>query len=110
MKAGHHLMSLCPICFWGLTLTHPGSVATSHQEGADAKMNPDRHTLHCYLSTEARRAWQSFSEEQGVSVTSLLEVLGLNIAQELRDEALTRERTEWVAASRKVDAQRRRRG
>lgn len=73
-------------------------------------MAEERKALHAYLSDEAWDAWRHFSEENGVSVTSLLEALGLELAEELEDTEPDEMRRAWVKAGRKVDAQRRRRG
>lgn len=70
----------------------------------------DSSALHAYLSKEARTAWRTFSEENGVSVTGLLESLGLNIAEELDGHEADDIRQDWVKAARRIDVQRRRRG
>jgi len=70
----------------------------------------DRFALHAYLSYEAHRAWQEFSEVNGISVTGLLESLGLLLREELAKKDPTDIRQDWVKAGRKIDAQRRRRG
>lgn len=72
----------------------------------------ERQALHAYMSPKAHNAWQSFAEENGVSVTGLLESLGLDLAEEIaaagNDPADVRR--EWVKRGRKIDAARRRRG
>ena len=71
----------------------------------------DRQALHAYLSEAAHQAWQTFAEDNGVSVTGLLEALGLQLVDEIAavDDA-TEIRQDWVKQGRKIDAQRRRRG
>lgn len=72
----------------------------------------DRRALHAYLSEEAHAAWQGFAEENGTSVTGLLEELGRQLDEEIAaaggDAASVRQ--DWVKGARKIDAQRRRRG
>jgi hypothetical protein len=74
-----------------------------------------RQALHAYLSDQAHNAWQTFAEENGVSVTGLLEALALDIAVEI-DKAMANDgdatdiRQDLVKAGRKIDAARRRRG
>jgi hypothetical protein len=73
-------------------------------------MLPDRQALHAYLSDEAHAAWGVFSEENGVSVTGLLEALGLELAEELKNADADTIRRDWIRQGRKIDAYRRRRG
>jgi hypothetical protein len=71
----------------------------------------ERQALHAYLSEHAHAYWQRFSEENGVSVTGLLEALGGQLGEELSLAAdATSIRQDWVKAGRKIDASRRRRG
>jgi hypothetical protein len=72
-------------------------------------MAEQRQALHAYLSADAHQAWVTFSEENGVSLTGLLEALGLEMEAELEDTESWDLRQEWVRAGRKIDAQRRRR-
>lgn len=72
-------------------------------------MAEQRQALHAYLSADAHQAWVTFSEENGVSLTGLLESFGQTLAGELEEEESWSIRQEWVRAGRKVDAQRRRR-
>lgn len=74
----------------------------------------ERQALHAYLSESAHLAWQTFAEENGVSVTGLLESLGATLHEEIQaavaaggDPADVRQ--DWVKKGRKIDAQRRRR-
>lgn len=76
----------------------------------------ERQALHAYLSEQAHAAWQAFAEENGVSVTGLLEALGVELGSEI-DAAPDKDATElgearkaWVKTGRKIDATRRRRG
>jgi hypothetical protein len=70
----------------------------------------ERLALHAYLSPESHGAWQAFSEENGVSLTGLLEALGLELRDELEQAGDADIRQPWVRQGRKIDAQRRRRG
>lgn len=71
----------------------------------------ERQALHAYLSENAHQAWQSFAEENGVSVTGLLEALGVQLAGEIETAGDAADiRQDWVKQGRKIDAQRRRRG
>lgn len=69
-----------------------------------------RQALHAYLSPEAHEAWMMFAEDNGVSVTGLLESLGHELAEEMGEAGDSDIRQLWVKRGRKVDAQRRRRG
>lgn len=73
-------------------------------------MAEERLAVHAYLSDEAHEAWFQFSSENGVSVTGLLEALGLELAEELETTEPDELRKHWVRAARRVDAARRRRG
>lgn len=71
----------------------------------------ERQALHAYLSDAAHRAWQDFAEENGVSVTGLLEAKGLALADEIHVAGDAAEiQKDWVKAGRRIDADRRRRG
>ena len=71
----------------------------------------ERQALHAYLSEGAHQAWQTFAEENGVSVTGLLEALGVQLADEIKEVGDAADiRQDWVRQGRKIDAQRRRRG
>lgn len=71
---------------------------------------PDRPAIHAYLSPEAHDAWIVFAEENGVSVTGLLEAFGQNLLLEMRKDGADEIRQDWVKDGRRVDAARRRRG
>lgn len=72
----------------------------------------DRQALHAYLSEEAHAAWQQMAEENGVSVTGILEALGKELRQEIRDNGNDAEgvRRDLIKRARRIDAERRRRG
>ena len=70
----------------------------------------ERNALHAYLDDVAHEAWQMFATENGVSVTALLEALGLQLAQEMEKTGDACEvRQGLVKQARRVDADRRRR-
>jgi hypothetical protein len=74
-------------------------------------MGSIREAIHAYLSEEAHSAFMAFAEENGVSVTGLLEALGLELSVELgMSSDATDIRQDWVKRGRKIDAARRRRG
>jgi hypothetical protein len=73
-------------------------------------MAEQRQALHAYLSDESHAAWQAFAEENGVSVTGLLEALGLELSAEIEEAGDADIRQTWVKAGRKIDGIRRRRG
>jgi len=75
--------------------------------GSETTVN--RSALHAYLSVDSHAAWQAFSEENGVSVTGLLEALGRELAAELEDIEPDDMRQTWVKKARRIDAERRRR-
>lgn len=72
----------------------------------------ERKALHAYLSDEARGAWDTFSRDNGVSMTGLLEALGLDLAEEIAANGDEGDglRKDWVKAGRRIDADRRARG
>jgi len=69
-----------------------------------------RAALHAYMSEESHGAWVTFSEANGVSVTSLLEALGLELSAEMGAIDADELRQDWVKRARRIDAERRRRG
>ena len=73
-------------------------------------LSNDRRALHAYLSETAHSAWQHYSEENGVSVTGLLESLGLTLADEMEETDPEDLRRPWIKAARRIDADRRKRG
>jgi hypothetical protein len=73
-------------------------------------MPEQRQALHAYVSDESWAAWRTFSEENGVSTTGLLEALGLELAEEMETTDADELRQAWVKAGRKIDGIRRRRG
>jgi hypothetical protein len=90
---------------------------TTHLSGRQEGTRPvsgapphDRQAIHAYVSKEAHTAWGIFSEVNGVSLTSLLEALGLELRGELEDIDAADLRQDWIKSARRIDAERRRRG
>lgn len=63
----------------------------------------DTKALHAYVSRETNEAYRLASDEHGVSITGLLEVIGCDLP------AILDARPELVRQARRIDAQRRRR-
>ncbi|MBI2798322.1 hypothetical protein HYX70_03450 [Candidatus Saccharibacteria bacterium] len=74
----------------------------------NAADDPTKKPLHAYLSKKAHDAWQEASDEAGVSMSALLEAIGLSWAEKPPTED-----AEWFDAiagrARKIDTFRRRR-
>lgn len=75
----------------------------------------ERKAIHAYLSPEAHDIWHNYAEEEGVSVSGLLEVMAtdmLALDLESGDGQLSIRNLlpRATKAARKLDAQRRRRG
>jgi hypothetical protein len=72
----------------------------------------DRSALHAYLSEAAHEAWTTLSEDNGVSTTAILEALGQELIDEIKENGGSGVdlRLDWIRAARRIDAQRRRRG
>lgn len=71
----------------------------------------DRKAVHAYLSIDAHDVLQDYADANGVSVTSLIETLALQLDKEIADAGDPMDvRQDWVRDARKVDAERRRRG
>lgn len=74
-----------------------------------------RKALHAYVSDESHSAWHEYAEEEGVSVSALLEVVGDDIRIALESErSIDRDPVRsplaaMVKRARKIDARRRRR-
>ncbi len=70
-----------------------------------------RKALHAYVSDEAHEKWHGFAEEQGVSVSAILEVLAgeLEIDGENSTVEVGERLNMVVTTARRIDAQRRRR-
>lgn len=67
-------------------------------------MSSDRRAIHAYLSQEAHESWRAFADENGVSVSALLEAYAA-LLQDLGDDG----RSAIVGAARMIDSERRRR-
>jgi|688.fasta_scaffold06002_13 hypothetical protein len=67
-------------------------------------MSSERRAIHAYLSPEAHESWRNFADENGVSVSALLEAYAA-LLQDLGDDG----RKAIVGAARMIDSARRRR-
>lgn len=72
-------------------------------------MPEERKALHAYLDAATHDTWALYAEDNGVSITGLLEALGTELAGEIdKAEAnggdATDVRPQWVKAARKIDA------
>ena len=65
---------------------------------------PERAAIHAYLSPEGRDRIQALADDNGVSMTGLLESMS-ELIDEFDDETMR----DWIRRARKVDAVRRRR-
>jgi len=72
----------------------------------------ERRALHAYLSVDAHQAWMTFAEDNGVSVTGLLESQGqmLRLDIEAAPDDVDLLHRSWIKEARRIDAERRRRG
>lgn len=74
-------------------------------------MADERKAVHAYLSDDAHAAWAAFAEDNGCSVTGLIEALGRELLDEIADHGgdATEVRQSWVKRGRRIDADRRKR-
>lgn len=66
---------------------------------------PGKKQLNVFVSEESFQAWRRFADAQGVSVTALIEAMGLELATVDRLSPTLRS---LVVRARQVDAERRR--
>lgn len=69
----------------------------------------NRPAIHAYLSAEAKDAWELFTVENGVSMTGLLEALGIELAEEMKHSQPDEVWQDRIKKGRRIDADRRRR-
>ena len=74
-------------------------------------MADSRKAIHAYLSPEAHDQWHDFAAENGVSVSGLLEAIGLEWKDQMKtdDGDLPAEIESLAKRARRIDASRRRR-
>lgn len=72
-------------------------------------MAEERRAIHAYLTPPAHEVWHNVSEEAGISLSGFLEALADDFKSYPPDENHPRWK-DIVRASRRIDAQRRRRG
>jgi hypothetical protein len=70
----------------------------------------NRQAIHAYLDDDTHQAWIDWSEDEGISVTGMLEAIGRMIIEEPEDWQRMIEAIGLVKKARRIDAQRRRRG
>jgi len=70
---------------------------------------PRYRAVHAYLSDDAHAIWQEVSTEAGVSVSGLIEAMGIDLTRPGDERILTPDLAELVTRARAVDAARRRR-
>jgi hypothetical protein len=70
---------------------------------------PRYRAVHAYLSDEAHAIWQDVSTDYGVSVSGLIEAMGIDLAKPSDDRVLGPRLDDLVTRARRVDAARRRR-
>lgn len=73
-------------------------------------MADTRKAIHAYLSPEAHDQWHDIAAENGVSVSGLLEAIGLDWKDQVTDGGdLPAEIEDLAKRARRIDASRRRR-
>jgi hypothetical protein len=70
---------------------------------------PRYRAVHAYLSDEAHATWQEVSTDLGVSVSGLIEAMGIDLTRPADQRILTPDIDHLVKRARTVDAARRRR-
>jgi hypothetical protein len=70
---------------------------------------PRYRAVHAYLSDDAHAIWQEVSTEAGVSVSGLIEAMGIDLTLPSQERILTPDLAQLVTRARAVDAARRRR-
>lgn len=69
-----------------------------------------RKAVHAYLEDAQHEVWHAVAEEEGISLSGLLEALAMDMKAHPPHEGGHPRWTDLVRAARKIDAQRRRRG
>ena len=70
---------------------------------------PRYRAVHAYLSDDAHATWQDVSTDFGVSVSGLIEAMGIDLTRPADQRILTPDLDLLVRRARNVDAARRRR-
>jgi uncharacterized protein YdbL (DUF1318 family) len=68
-----------------------------------------RRAIHAYISDEAHDAYNTFAEENGISVTGLIQALAEQLAEELETGQADEVWKPTVKLARRIDATNRRR-
>ena len=77
--------------------------------GVTADEDPRYRAVHAYLSDEAHETWQEVATEYGVSVSGLIEALGVDLQTPGDDQIIAARLPELIKRARRIDADRRRR-
>jgi hypothetical protein len=70
----------------------------------------NRQALHAYLDSDTHQAWTDWTEDQGISVTGMLEAIGRMLIEQPEDWERITDAIDLVKKARRIDAKRRRRG
>ncbi len=71
--------------------------------------DPRYRAVHAYLSDEAHGTWQEVATEYGVSVSGLIEALGVDLQSPVETQVIAPRLPELIKRARRIDADRRRR-
>ncbi len=86
-------------------------MTTTENPGSPPLTDPvERKAIHAYLTERSHANIHNFCGEHGVSVSGLLEALGEQLDLVSRDQVNHLDPQALVKRSRKIDAERRRRG
>lgn len=78
-------------------------------EAVPTTSEPRYRAVHAYLSDDAHATWQEVSTDFGVSVSGLIEAMGIDLTRPPDQRILTPDLDLLVRRARNVDAARRRR-
>jgi hypothetical protein len=70
---------------------------------------PRYRAVHAYLSDEAHETWQEVAAEYGVSVSGLIEAIGLDLKSQTTEPVIADRLPGLIKLGRRIDADRRRR-
>lgn len=71
---------------------------------------PERRAIHAYLEPPQHEIWHKISEEEGISLSGLLEALAVDFKNYPPADGGHPRWNDVVRSARKIDAERRRRG
>ena len=73
---------------------------------SERKQKKDRVTISAKISPEASLGWRNFCDQNGISVAAMLEIAGVQLANEAFPPKVE-ERRKMVHLAREIDRQRR---